>query len=79
MKYFPVTITPELLADIHNVLSFTDRTSREYREISTWLGYANQQLYKAWSALPEGDPLKTAYADQVWTWDDQDLYPENFD
>ena len=24
----------------------------------------------------KGDPLKTAYADQVWTWDDQALEAE---
>ena len=79
MKYLSVTVTPELIADIHNVLADHEASTREHREISTWLGYVNQQLFEAWSALPEGDPLKAAYADQVWTWDDQDLYPENRD
>ena len=74
MKYLPVTVTPELIADIHNVLSSVDRNSREYREISTWIGYANRQIYKAWLSLPEGDSLKAAYEDQAWTWDDTDLH-----
>ena len=77
MKYLSVTVTPELIADITNVLSEYDTNTREHREISTWLGYVNQQLYKAWAELPEGDPLKAAYADQAWTWDDQDLHTEN--
>ena len=73
MKYLKVTITPELLADIHNVINQYEYNSREYREISTWLGYANREVYKAWSELPDGDALKTAYLDQAWTWDDTDI------
>ena len=74
MKYLPVTVTPELITDIHNAISAYDKDSREYREISTWLGYANREIYKAWLSLPEGDHLKLAYEDQAWLWDDQDLH-----
>ena len=73
VKYLNVTITPETATALHNVLSKVDRNSTEYSELNTWLAYVNQSLYKAWLELPDGDHLKAAYADQVWTWDDQDI------
>ena len=75
MKYLTVTITPELAAAVHNVLHSDEPSEAARTEVQTWLGYVNSELFRSWSALPTGDHLKEAYRDQVWTWDDQDIYP----
>ena len=38
-----------------------------------WLNAQSERFYQEWAALPNGSHLKSAYADQVWTWSDRDL------
>ena len=75
MKYLPVTVTPELAAAVHNVLHSDAPSEADRNEVQTWLGYVNSQLFDAWTALPNGSHLKEAYRDQIWAFDDQDLFP----
>lgn len=51
----------------HSLLQDTD-TARK------WLASVNEGLYQAWTALPEGSALKTAYAEDVWCWSDRDMH-----
>ena len=38
-------------------------------------GGLDSSIYNVWLALPDGDHLKEAYRDKVWTVDDTDLAP----
>ena len=61
-----------MLIKIANLVSKQEKT-RDENDVYTWVAYVKQSLFKTWSELPEGDHLKGAYIDQVWSWDDQDL------
>ena len=37
------------------------------------VGRLDHDLYERWKGLPDGDHLKEAYRDEVWTLDDTDL------
>lgn len=76
LLFHQVTITPEMLDKIANLV-FKDEKTRDENDVYTWVAYVRQSLYKTWSELPDGDHLKGAYIDDVWSWDDQDLARTN--
>lgn len=52
---------------------FEDLLLKQAGDLERWKDYVSQSLFKTWQSLPDGDHLKHSYADEVWTWDDQDL------
>lgn len=72
LHYHHTMVTPFEVAALHNLIAQAEEgpdRDTAYR----WLCHARSGLYAQWRALPDGDHLKAAYADQVWQWDDQDL------
>jgi hypothetical protein len=76
MKYNTVTITPEDLAALSNcvVRLLRKKNNEDAQSAYRWIAYVRGELYKNWEALPNGSHLKSAYSDEVWTWNDEDLY-----
>lgn len=80
MKYINVTITPEeerALSNLITGLKVKDIDGDDNEDISLaykWIAYVRGELYKNWTALPKGSHLKSAYAEEVWAWNDEDLY-----
>lgn len=86
LEFHSVTLTPDVVHCLHNVLAryradLQDQPDtpgrlvqeQEAERLYRWLAYTRQSLYRCWQELPNGDHLKEAYRDEVWTWDDQDL------
>jgi hypothetical protein len=80
MKYIDVLVTPEEVDAISNVvIAFKQLNSEEFTNpdadvVAKWVAYAKGVLYKEWQELEDGDYLKEAYRNDVWAWNDSDLY-----
>lgn len=75
-----ITITQEQLRALHNSISACSeylRANDTGSHADIYLGnqldlahkacaYMGHELYKAWSELPDGTPLKEIYRDDVW-------------
>ena len=72
LQYHQTLITPFEVAALHNLIAKADE-GQDRDTAYRWLCHARSGLFAEWQALPDGHHLKHAYADQVWTWDDQDL------
>ena len=74
MKYNQVIITPEDLDALSNVvLGALESESSDADRAYKWVAYVRSVVYTNWLSLPDGNHLKSAYADDVWSWDDSDL------
>ena len=86
LEFHSVTLTPDVVHCLHNVLAryranLQDQPESEGKWVAEqeatrlyrWLTYTRQSLFRTWQELPDGDHLKEAYRDEVWSWDDQDL------
>ena len=74
MKYNSVLITPEELDHLHNVVF--DALANEHPDAelaNKWLAYVKGVVYENYSALSDGNHLKSAYAQDAWSWNDDDL------
>ena len=69
LQFKQVIITPEVVDEIYNILP----PSEDATTLMKWLSYVKDELYKEWNNLPEGSHLKAAYADDVWSWNDEDI------
>ena len=76
MKYITVTITPEEEVALSNVVfpALKVEKTPDTELAAKWLAYVREQLYQQWQVLPLGSHLKAAYEDDVWSWNDEDLY-----
>lgn len=72
MKYITVLITPEEEVALSNSIGSEENKDTELAQ--RWLAYVRTVLASEYANLPQGSHLKAAYRDQVWTWDDTDLY-----
>ena len=72
LHYLPTTVTPFEVAALHAVIAAAkegDDKKTAYR----WLCQVRSALFAKWQQLPDGDHMKEAYREAVWTWDDQDI------
>jgi hypothetical protein len=78
MKYLDVQITPEDVDALSNVLAqfkqLEEYSTKDAELSDKWLSYVRDRLYNEWKELPDGSHLKEAYIDDVWSWNDEDLY-----
>lgn len=68
LKFKKVWITPE---DEKNLSLAID--ADEHPEAYKWVSYVRSEFWWEWKNLNDGDHLKEAYRDEVWTWNDEDL------
>jgi hypothetical protein len=83
VKYFEVLITPEEVDAISNVVAsfkqveFDEFTDSDAAVVHKWVSYVKHVLFNKWADLEDGDHMKEAYRDEVWSWTDNDLYGED--
>lgn len=68
LKFKRVLITPEIETALSNAVD-----AQTHPEAYKWIAYVRDELYGEWQSLPNGSHLKSAYAGDVWGWNDEDL------